>query len=99
MFLRELYEATQVWSKSGGKSVRKYRCTSGVRKGRVMSSPAACNKPINISKSTSFKKTKSAKPATIKWRSSRTKSNNPASRRNVKLNKAATPRKHQRKIR
>ena len=99
MLVREFFEASQVWSKSGGKSVRKYRCTSGARKGRVMSSPAACNKPLNVHKSMSLKKTKASKPASIKWRASRTKVNNPASRRNVKLNKAVKPRTSQRKIR
>ena len=49
MLLREFLEATsRVWGRIGNKQVRKYRCTHGVRKGRVMSSPAACNAPINI---------------------------------------------------
>lgn len=87
----ELLEATQVWSKKGGKSVRKYRCTSGVRKGRVMSSPAACNKPLNVKKSASFKTTKRKKLPQIKYRSRIAKSSNPASSRNTRLNRTAKP--------
>ena len=41
-------EVTRVWARTGGKQTRKYRCTHGHRKGRVMSSPSACNAPINV---------------------------------------------------
>ena len=101
MLISELVEATQVWSKSGGKSVRKYRCTSGVRKGRVMSSPAACNKPVNVKKSTNFKKTKHKKLPQIKYKTGLTKRSNPAATRNVRLNKKTRPtaRRKGRKIR
>ena len=99
MIVQELLEATQVWSKSGGKSVRKYRCTSGVRKGRVMASPASCNKPISVSKSVNFKKTKKAKQPSMSYKSSIAKRSNPASVRARKLNKAQGPRKRSRRIR
>lgn len=91
MLISELLEATQVWSKSGGKSVRKYRCTSGIRKGRVMSSPSACNKPVNAKKSASFKKTKQKRAPQMKFKSGLAKRSNPASTRNVKLNKRTRP--------
>ena len=45
-----------VWSRQGGKQVRKYRCTSGVRKGRTMASPASCNMPLDVSKGQTLKK-------------------------------------------
>ena len=32
----------QIWSRTGGKMVRKYRCTSGPRKGRIVASPGEC---------------------------------------------------------
>ena len=47
-----------VWSRQGGKQVRKYRCTSGVRKGRVMASPASCNMPLDVAKGQTLKKNK-----------------------------------------
>lgn len=99
MLVCELHEATQVWSKKGTKSVRKYRCTSGQRKGRVMSSPAACNKPLDIHKSKSFKQTKSKKLPQIKYKSRIAKSSNPASARNFRLNKAVKPKRSRRRIR
>lgn len=94
MQIQELViETTQVWSKSGGKSVRKYRCTSGIRKGRVMSSPSACNKPLNAKKSASFKKTKQKKAPVMKYRTRIAKTSNPASSRNTRLNRATKPKK------
>lgn len=99
MKVAELFEATPVWSKSGTHSVRKYRCTSGSRKGRVMSSAAACNAPINIHKSKQFKQTKAQKLPAIKIKSRLTKRSNPASVQNFRLNKAAKPKHRSRKIR
>jgi len=99
MLIRELIEATQIWSKKGSTSVRKYRCTSGVRKGRVMSSPAACNKPMNIHKSKSLKQTRSQKAPTMKFKSKIAKRSNPASNRNIRLNKSVKPKRTRRKIR
>ena len=95
----EILEATQVWSKKGTRSVRKYRCTGGIRSGRVMSSPAACNKPLNVHKSAAFKQTKSKKLPQIKFKSRMAKRSNPASKRNVSLNKAIKPKRSRRKIR
>lgn len=99
MLVGEILEATQVWSKKGSKSVRKYRCTSGVRKGRVMSSPAACNKPLDAHKSRLFKQTKSKKLPQIKFKSRISKKSNPASSRNIRLNKTIKPKRTRRKIR
>jgi len=87
----EFLEATQVWSRAGGKQVRKYRCQSGIRKGRVMSSPAACNKPLNVKKSVGLKKTKQQKAGKIKMIGIRTRASNAASRRLTKLNAPNTP--------
>jgi hypothetical protein len=98
MLVNEITEATQVWSKKGTSSVRKYRCTSGVRKGRVMSSPAACNKPLNVHKSKTFKQTKSKKLPQIKFKSKIAKKSNPASKRNFRLNKAIKPKRSRRKF-
>lgn len=99
MLVSEITEATQVWSKKGSRSVRKYRCTSGIRKGRVMSSPAACNKPMDAHKSRLFKQTKSKKLPQIKFKSRITKKSNPASRRNVSLNRTIKPKRTRRRIR
>lgn len=42
--------AKLAWGKSGEKVVRKYRCTSGKRKGKIVSSPEKCATPIDIKK-------------------------------------------------
>lgn len=98
MLLRELYEAKNVWSRKGSQTVRKFRCTSGVRKGRVMSSPAACNKPIDIHKSATFKQTKARKSGSIKIKSNLTRRSNPASKRLKTLNKPRRAKKFGRRI-
>ena len=90
--------ASQTWSRKGGKNVRKYRCTSGVRKGRVMASPASCNKPINIKKSLKLKTTKGRKGNIIKAVGSRTRRANPGAQRLTRLNKPRRPSRRGRKI-
>lgn len=95
MFIRELFEAGgNTWGRKGTRTVRKYRCTYGPRKGRVMSSPASCNKPIDIHKSVSLKQTKQKKGSSIKVKTKLTKRANPAS---VRLKKLNTPRRSNRR--
>ena len=54
MLLRDLYNdsieegVTTIFGKTGNKTVRKYRCTSGTRKGRIVAKPATCNAPKNM---------------------------------------------------
>ena len=87
MLYSEILEATsRVWGRIGNKQVRKYRCTHCVRKGRVMSSPAACNAPINIGKSYRLKQTKAGKAKTIGFKTARTRRINPASQRLRRFN-------------
>ena len=52
---------TQIWSRKGSKSVRKYRCTSGTRKGRIVAKPSTCTKPKNLTKAANLKRTKAMK--------------------------------------
>lgn len=88
MILRELFEAaTIVWGKSGSKMVRKYRCTSGQRKGRVVAKPSTCSAPINVKKSASFKKTRAMKSKPMSIKGNRTKRAYKVSRRVKRLNK------------
>lgn len=86
-------EVTRVWSRAGGKQTRKYRCTFGHRKGRVMSSAAACNAPINVKKSASLSQTKARRGKTMAVKSKITRRVNPASVRLPRLNKPTTGRK------
>jgi len=87
MNLREIIESvTQVWSRKGSKNVRKYRCTSGTRKGRIVAKPSTCTKPLNLKKSASLKKTKAHKASSLKIKRSRTQRTNPASKKLKRIN-------------
>ena len=83
----DLYEARMVWRKMGNKVVRAVRCTSGRRKGRVVSKSSQCSAPINMKKRMTIKKTRAKMGARITRKSQRTKRMNPASRRVRALNK------------
>lgn len=88
MFINEIVEgATQIFGKTGGKMVRKYRCTSGQKKGRIVAKPQTCNTPIKVRSSVAAKKARSRKSPLIKIRSRITKKTNPTSRLVGKLNK------------
>ena len=75
-----------IWSRAGGKQVRKYRCTSGIRKGRIVARATTCNSPINQKAKLTLKKTKRRTPDTIKINTKKTKRSNPASRRLKRIN-------------
>ena len=80
-------EAKQVFGRSGGKIKRKFRCMSGHRKGRVVSNPAQCFKPIDIKKRMTLRKTKAKMGSRLTRKANRTKRLNPISRRLQTLNK------------
>lgn len=48
----------QVWGRSKHGPVRKYRCTSGPKKGRTVAKAATCTTPIKQQSSVNFKKTR-----------------------------------------
>jgi hypothetical protein len=60
MLINEITEGFKaVWGrKSGGKMVRRYRCTSGKKKGRVVAKPSTCNTAISPKKSIVLKRTR-----------------------------------------
>ena len=80
--------ATTIFGKKGNKTVRKYRCTSGSRKGRIVAKAATCTAPKNLSKSQSMKKTRRSKGSLQSVRAARTKRTNPTSIRVRSVNKA-----------
>ena len=92
MLLRDLYNdtieegVTTIFGKSGNKTVRKYRCTTGTRKGRIVAKPATCNAPKNMKASNTLKKTRRSKGSVISTKASRTKRTNVASQRLKRLN-------------
>jgi hypothetical protein len=87
MLLRELFEgAIPIAAKSGNKVVRKYRCTTGSRKGRIVAKPSTCNAPKNIGSQVSLKKAKRRKGSTMKVKAQRSKRAKPASMRLKNVN-------------
>lgn len=88
-----IIEARMVWRKMGNTVKRAVRCTSGRRKGRVVSNPAQCHKPIDIKKRVTLRKTKAQMGARMSRKSQRTKRMNPASRRLKTLNRGTNRRR------
>jgi|TARA_B110000879_G_scaffold25621_1_gene34572 hypothetical protein len=95
MLLRELLNHTttddleegQTWARSGKKVVRKYRCSSGPRKNRVVAKMAQCFAAPDIKKRMNFKKTKARLGAKMARKAKKTKRINPASKRVQSLNR------------
>ena len=93
MLLREFFidqiEEKQVWAKSGKSVVRKYRCTSGPRKGRVVTKMSQCFAAPDIKKRATLKKTKARMGARMARKARRTKRTNPASVRLKAMNRSS----------
>ena len=90
MLIREITDtvegATPIFAKKGTQVVRKYRCTSGTRKGRIVSKPKTCTATKNVKAMTTMKKTRRSKGATVNIRANRTKRTSPASQKLKRLN-------------
>jgi len=93
MFIREFISdsvdegATPIFGKSGNKVVRKYRCTSGSRKGRIVAKATTCNAPINIKSKLTMKKTRARKSPLIGIKTKFQKRMGAQSKRIARLNK------------
>lgn len=85
-FTETLVEKT-AWGRSGKKVVRKIRCASGPRKGKLVKSAADCNKSRNIKKSMTLKKTKSRQGGRMARKARRTKRVSHSSRKVRRMNK------------
>lgn len=70
----------------GNKIVRKYRCTSGSRRGRIVSKPGTCNAPRNIKSSVNIKKAKRKLGSLMNIKALRTKRARKTSKRLATLN-------------
>lgn len=92
MLLRELIEGVATVfghgksSGSKGHTVRKYRCTSGPRKGRVVAKAATCNAPKKMSSSNTLKRTRRSKGKTTDIKRSRTVRTSPTTQKLKRLN-------------
>ena len=84
-----VFEEKMVWARKGKKAItRKFRCTVGKRKGRVVSNPSQCSAPIDLKKRFVLKRTKAQKGARMARIAKRTKKMNPASKAIQRMNKA-----------
>lgn len=79
--------ARMAWGRRGKKIVRKFRCSSGKRKGRLVSKLSQCSAPIDIKKRMNLKKTKMKMGTRIAKKAKRTKKFNPVSKRIRGMNK------------
>lgn len=80
-------EGRMVWRKMGNTIKRAVRCTSGRRKGRVVSNVSQCSAPIDFKKRLTLKRTKARMGTRMARRAQRTKKFNPNSRRLRTMNK------------
>lgn len=89
MQLRELFDITEkmAWAKRGNKVVRKYRCSTGIRAGRIVSNIGQCFAAPDIKKRTKLKLTKARLGSRMTRKAKRTKRVNPASKRVKAMNK------------
>jgi len=83
----EVLSEKPIWGRKGKKVVRKFRCTSGIRKGRIVSQPAQCFASINIKSRITLKRTKARMGARLARKAKMTKRINPASKRLKYLNR------------
>ena len=87
MLIQDITEK-QVWGRKGTKLVRKYRCTSGRRKGRTVTNMSQCFAAPDPKKRASMKRTKARLGGRMARKARKTKRINPASRRVQAMNKA-----------
>ena len=89
MQLRELFDITEkmAWAKRGNKVVRKFRCTTGPRKGRIVSDLGQCFAAPDVKKRARLKLTKARLGAKMARKAKKTKRVNPASKRVKAMNR------------
>jgi hypothetical protein len=87
--LQDFINERQVWAKSGSKVVRKYRCMTGKRKGRVVKQASQCFAAPDIKKRIMLKKTKARLGSRMARKAKRTKRTNPTSKRVAQMNKSS----------
>lgn len=83
----EVLEEGQTWARSGKKVVRKFRCSGGPRKNRVVAKMSQCFAAPDIKKRQTLKKTKARLGGRMIRKAKKTKRINPASKRIQSLNK------------
>lgn len=81
-----------VWGRGPKGVVRRYRCTDGKKKGRVVAKPSTCTTSVSQSKSHALKRTRWTKGAAQDAKR-KLRLDHPTSRRLIRLNKSIKPKK------
>jgi len=76
-----------------GRVTRKFRCTSGPRKGRIVAKMSTCHAPIDVSKKKTMTVTRARKPKLAATKAKFTKKGSGISRAVLSKNRAKTARK------
>lgn len=89
MQIRQFYnlEEKMAWAKRGNKVVRKFRCASGPRQGRIVSDIGQCFAAPDVVKRHRLQLTKARLGNKMTRKARKTKRVNPASKRVKALNK------------
>lgn len=82
-----IVDEAMAWARRGNKVVRKYRCTTGKRKSRIVSKPSQCFAAPDIKKRIKLKMTKARLGSRMARKRKRTMRVNPASKRIQALNR------------
>lgn len=77
-----------IFAKSGNKVKRKFRCTAGKKRGKIVASPSACFAPVNLQKRFRMKQLQRTKGALMHRKAQITKRTNPTSRKIAVMNKS-----------
>ncbi|MFA5489112.1 MAG: hypothetical protein WC284_07810 [Candidimonas sp.] len=92
MLLEEIFELTEnaklAFARRGTRIVRRYRCTTGKKAGRIVKDPSDCGKAINPKRRIIAKKTAAQKGRRMARKRRRTMKRNPLSQRLQRMNKS-----------
>jgi len=88
IFNSNIDEAKMIYGRKGKQVVKKYRCTFGRKKGRIVSNPGVCSAPLDIKKRMTMKKMKARLGSRLVRKIKFTKRFNPASKRVASMNKS-----------
>jgi hypothetical protein len=81
-----ILESKMVWARTGKTITRKFRCSLGPRKGRVVSTASQCMAPMDLKKRQVMKKTRAQKGIRMTRKAKKIKKYSPQSRMLRRLN-------------
>ena len=88
----------QIWGKNKGKLVRKYRCTSGSRKGRIVAQPSTCNAVKKVGSAINIKRAKARRGSVMKVKTQRQKRASGLTKRLTTANKPQTQKRYKKAV-